>query len=97
MHAIKAQRAETYSSTHSYPQHYMQLGGQLRSSAILPPGKKPRYPLNKRQLGGSQSWSKHFWNREKYLASAGNQTVIPQLSGPYLIHYSNCDIPAHQH
>jgi hypothetical protein len=38
-------------------------------------------PLNKRQLSWFQSWSGHFWRREKYLAPARNQTRIP-LSSP---------------
>jgi hypothetical protein len=32
------------------------MNGQLRDLATLPPGKEPKYPLDRR-LGGPQSWS----------------------------------------
>jgi hypothetical protein len=34
----------------------MEVSGQLHASAALPPGKEPRFLLD-RSLGGSQSWS----------------------------------------
>jgi hypothetical protein len=36
----------------------MEVSGQLHASAALPPGKEPRYPLDKR-LGGLQTHSGH--------------------------------------
>jgi hypothetical protein len=34
----------------------MEVSGQLHAPAALPPGKAPRYPMDRR-LGGPQSWS----------------------------------------
>jgi hypothetical protein len=43
-----------YKSTYSRPQYLLEVSGQLHSPAALPPGKSPRYPLDRR-LGGPQS------------------------------------------
>jgi hypothetical protein len=36
----------------------VEVSGQLHATAALPPGKEPRYPLDRR-LGGLQRWSGH--------------------------------------
>jgi hypothetical protein len=66
--------------THSQLRHLM--GGVLSASRPgrdLPPGKGPRYPLDRR-LGGSQSWSGHRVFRKNPLASAGDRTSIARSS-----------------
>jgi hypothetical protein len=45
-----------YRSTFSWPRHYLEVSGQLHAPAALPPGKSPRYPLDRR-MGGPQSRS----------------------------------------
>ena len=35
-----------------------------------------------------------FWKREKFLASVGIRTMIPQMPRPYSSHYTNLAIPA---
>jgi len=45
-----------YSSTHSYPRHYMEMNGQLNAHTALPTGKEPQLPLDRR-LCGPQSRS----------------------------------------
>jgi len=51
------------SSTYSSPQHQMEVNGQLHALTTLPPGKEPRFLLD-RHLSGPQSWSGHG-NKEK--------------------------------
>ena len=45
----------------------MEVSGQLNAPAALPPGKDPRYPLNRR-LAGLQNQFGHF-EEEKNLVS----------------------------
>jgi hypothetical protein len=40
-----------YRSTLSWSRHYLEVRGQLHASAALPPGKSPRYPLDRRPSG----------------------------------------------
>jgi hypothetical protein len=54
----------------------MEVSGQLHVPAALPPGKVPRYPLDRR-LGGPQSRSGRC-GEEKNLALHGNRTRIVQ-------------------
>jgi hypothetical protein len=68
---------EVYSSTHSWPQHYMEVCGQLQ-----PQGKSPWYPLDT-SLGGIQIG--HTWNTRTYilreaLKSVTRSSVISLLS-----------------
>lgn len=51
------------------------VGGERSTScsSCFTPGKEPQCTLNRR-LYGSQTWSGHFWRREKYLAHASIQT-----------------------
>jgi hypothetical protein len=58
-------------------------GGQLHAPAALPPGKKPRYPLDRR-LGGPQSRSER---REEiswpYWGSNSDPSVVQSVASPY--------------
>jgi len=81
MLAIKAQGGvEVYLHTF-LPLILVGIKWSASLSSHFRPGNN-RNPLSKRQLSGSQSWSGHFWRREKYLAPARNQTRIPQFSSP---------------
>ena len=53
-------------------------GGQLRALALLPPGKEPWYPLNRR-LGGPQRWSGSYREQKHFLTL---QDSNPELSSP---------------
>jgi hypothetical protein len=56
----------------------MEVSGQLHAPAALPPGKSPRYPLDRR-LGGPQSRSGRF-GEEKILDSNSDPSVFqPEL------------------
>jgi hypothetical protein len=68
-----------YNFTHSWPQHNMEMGGQLHVPAGLPQGKSPCYPLDRR-LGGPQS-------RSGYGGEEKNSQPLPSLEPP--------DHPAH--
>jgi hypothetical protein len=61
---------------HSWLRHYMERSGQLYAPAALPPGKEPRYPLDKR-LGGPQSRFGRC-GEQKSLALARNRTPAVQ-------------------
>jgi hypothetical protein len=52
------------------------MSGLLRALAILPPGKEPWYPVDRR-LSGSQSWSGHT-SKEK------NSQPLPGLGIPII-------------
>jgi hypothetical protein len=54
---------------HSWPRHYMEVSGQLHSSAALLPGKEPPYPLDRR-LRGLQSLYGRY-GEEKLLPMPG--------------------------
>jgi len=57
----------------------MEVSGELQASAALPPGKSPRYPLDKR-LGWFQKRSESCGGGKKsFLAPAGNLNPIVQL------------------
>jgi hypothetical protein len=45
-----------YRPTFSWPRHQLELNGQFHAPAVLPPGKRPRYLLDRR-LGGPQNRS----------------------------------------
>ena len=57
---------------------------------LYPQGKEPQYPLNKR-LGGPQSWSGHFWRKEKknplHLHRFKPWTIQPVVHSLYWLHY----------
>jgi hypothetical protein len=69
-----------YRSMFSWPQHYLEVRGQLHVPAALPRGKSPRYPLDRR-LGGPQSQSRRR-GKEKILDFTGTRTPTPQSSNP---------------
>jgi hypothetical protein len=56
------------------------MGGQLHAPAALPPGKEPRFSLDRR-LGGPQNRSGRL-GEEKILDPTGTLTPIPQSSNP---------------
>jgi hypothetical protein len=56
------------------------VSGQLHAPAALPPGKEPRYPLDRR-LGGPQSRSGRF-GEEKILDPTGTRTPNPLVVQP---------------
>jgi hypothetical protein len=61
----------------------MQVSGQLKVMAGLPPrGNIPLYPLDGR-LGGPQSWSGCCAVEKKYLAPGRNQTRANQPTLPF--------------
>jgi hypothetical protein len=69
-----------YRPTFSWPRHKLKVSGQLQAPSALPPGKEPRYPLDRR-LGGPQSRS--GWHGEvKILTSTGTRTLTPWSSSP---------------
>jgi hypothetical protein len=51
------------------------VSGLLHAQAALPPGKEPRYPLD-RSLGGSQSRSGRY-GEEKIVDPTGTRTPTP--------------------
>jgi hypothetical protein len=67
------------SSTLSWTWHYMEVCGHLHTLATLNPGQDPLVSI-KQETG----WFPHslwmLWGREKFLAPARHQTLIPQLS-----------------
>jgi len=44
-HHVGALRKWRYSSTNSWPQHYMEVSGQFHGPAALPPEKGPVVPI----------------------------------------------------
>jgi hypothetical protein len=69
------------------------LDGDKRS--VLPPGRDPRYPLDRR-IGGPQSWSGHR-TEEKSFASAEDRTpvvivVIMIQFSFFIIVFWNCEM-----
>jgi hypothetical protein len=68
--------------------HFLDLG-QLHAPAALPPGKEPRYQLDRR-LGGPQSWSGRR-GEEKILHPTGTRTPTPR---PVASRYTDYAIPA---
>ena len=62
-------------------------GGQLRALALLPPGKEPWYPLNRR-LGGPQSWSGSYREQKHFLplqdSNSGLSSLQPNKCTNYL-------------
>jgi hypothetical protein len=76
-----------YRSTFSWPLHYL----ELHALAVLPRGKSPRYPLDKR-LGWLQSQSgRREENSWHYKASNTDPSVVQPVPSRY-IDYA---IPAH--
>jgi hypothetical protein len=77
-----------YSSTHSWPRHYMEVSGQLHAPAVLPPWKED---LLYRRLGGAPEpvWTR--WWRQKFLAPTGTRTSDHPARSPGLCHWA---IPA---
>jgi hypothetical protein len=69
-----------YRSTFSLHRYYLEVSGQLCASAALPPGKEPRYPLDRR-LGGLQNRSVLCGDEKSHSSSAGVKKggAIPQL------------------
>jgi hypothetical protein len=59
----------------------MEVNGQLHAPAALPPGNRPRYPLERR-LGESQSQSERR-GEEKILDPTGTRTPTPRPSSPH--------------
>jgi len=53
------------------------VNGQLHAPAALTPGKRPRYPLDRR-LGGPRGGLHAVATRKKSLAFAGNRTPVVQ-------------------
>jgi hypothetical protein len=54
----------------------MEVSGQLHSPVVLPPGKKPWYPLDRR-LDGPQSRSGHGVEKKNYQSPPG---IEPQTA-----------------
>jgi hypothetical protein len=69
-----------YRSTFSWPQHYLEVSGQLHPR---PRGNSLWYPLDRRP-GGPQSWSRPFRD------SNSNSSAIQPIAS----HYTDCAIPA---
>jgi hypothetical protein len=65
--------------THSWPQHYGEVSGELRTPAASPPGIEPLVPI--RRLGGAQSRSGHLG--EEILVIL--KLYIPTIIGPPLV------------
>jgi hypothetical protein len=59
---------------------WMEASGQLHTTAALPQGRNPWYPLDRR-LGGPQSRSGRWW-REKFPAPAGTRSPDHPSSNP---------------
>jgi hypothetical protein len=72
-----------YRSTFSWPRHKLEVSRQLHAPAALPPGKGPRYPLDRR-LGGPQSRSGRF-GEQKIIDPTGTRTPTPRSSSPYIV------------
>jgi hypothetical protein len=60
----------------------MEMSGQLHAPAALPPGKEPRYPLD-RTLGGPQSRSGRRKNSWPYRDSNSDSLVIQPVASRY--------------
>jgi hypothetical protein len=70
-----------YSSTHSRPRHQMEVSCQLHAPSSLPPGKTPKYPLD-RKLGGPQSRSGRGPGRESNPGCPASSLVTTMTAIP---------------
>jgi hypothetical protein len=70
----------------------LEVSGQLHATAALPPGKDPRYPLDRR-LGGPQSRSGRF-GAEKILDPTGTRVLSPSVVQPVASRYTDYAISA---
>ena len=77
------------SSKHSYSWHQMEWMASVTSGRFIP-GKRPRYPLNRR-LGGSQSRSGRFAEAKPTFSC---QDANPESSSPRRSHYTDGAISA---
>jgi len=59
----------------------MEISSQLAVVAVVSPGKEPAEP-SEQQAGLTRNPVLTLWKTEKYLASGGNRTTIPQSSNP---------------
>jgi hypothetical protein len=62
----------------------MEGSGQLYAPAALPPGKEPRYPLDRR-LGGPQSRSGHGGEEKNSQLPPGIEPCNPGRPAPILV------------
>jgi len=59
----------------------MEVSGQLHAPAALPPGKSPRYPLDRR-LGGPPSQSRRGDEEKKIPVPDVNRILVLQKQRP---------------
>jgi hypothetical protein len=91
---IKYYAIKAYEGVDVYTHTFLLSAGQLHAPAALPPGKEPRYPLDKR-LGGPQSRSGRH-REEKILDPTGTRLSGPSVIQPVASRYTDYAIPAHR-
>jgi hypothetical protein len=72
-----------YISTFSWLRHYLEVSGQLHAPAALPPGKKPRYPLDRRLSGPQSRSGRRGENSWTFRGSNSDFSVVQPVASRY--------------